>query len=67
MNYIMAVDSFKCLDHASAEELGLFFTEGSILPLFYKMVAEITAQEQIHDQVKVLYILKSIVHIHDEF
>ena len=63
MNNAVAMDSLKGLNQASAEKFGLGLIEP---PLTRQVESEITAQKQVHHQVKVFWVLKGIVCIHYE-
>ena len=63
MNYVGAVHGLQGLDEACAEEFSLRLRE----PLLARqMKSEVTTEQKVHDQVKVLSVLKRVVRIYDE-
>ena len=60
----MTVNSLESMNQTSAEKPCLFLTKFS---LTCKMKSEVSSEQQIHDQIQVFRVLKSIVCINDKF
>lgn len=57
------VYDFECLNKTGDKEFGLILLK---LALSCYMIAQIASQQEIHHQIQVLSILKSVVHIHNK-
>ena len=62
VDYAIVVYILQPLDDTGREELGLFLREP---PVSADMIPQITSCLQIHDQIQILSILKSILHVDD--
>ena len=62
VDYAIVVYILQPLDDTGSEELGLFLREP---PVSADMIPQITSCLQIHDQIQILSILKSILHVDD--
>ena len=58
MNNAMPMYCLKGMNEARAEKFGLLFTE---FPLPCQVESEVTSQQEVHDQVQVFGVLKSVV------
>lgn len=57
------VEVLEAEQHASDEKLRLLFGE---FPFFADMVSKVTTTHQINDQIQVVTVLKSVVHVDQE-
>ena len=58
------MEVFQGKEHASNEKLGLFFGESFVLG---QVIPKIATRHQIDDEVQILTIIKSIVHVNKKW
>ena len=62
MNDVLVVDVLEARDKARDKEPGRFFVE---LPVAANVVPQVSSREEVHNQVKVLTVLKRKLHVYD--
>lgn len=62
MDDVVQMEELECDKNAGNEELGFSFLEATSAA---HMVSEVSTNQQIHNQIKVLPVLESIGHIDD--
>ena len=63
MDYQLFMDEVQCLQNTCDKKPCLLLIENS---LSSNMVPEIAAGMEVHDQIEIIFVLKSILHVYNE-